>query len=1136
DGEIEYAGRVDHQVKVRGFRIEPGEIETALTDHEQVESSVVVAMRDAHGNDRLVAYIVPSDGVVPHDNATGAAQAPRFSLFYFGAQDDEAQDRYRLVMESARFADEHGFEAVWMPERHFHEVGSLYPNPSVLAAAIATVTRRVGLRAGSVVLPLHSPLRVAEEWSVVDNLSRGRVGLSLATGWVPTDFVLAPENFADRRERLIDGVGTLRGLWAGESREFIDGTGRPASVRIHPRPVQPALPLWMTAAGSPETFIEAGRLGMNLLTHLLGQTVEEAAQKIALYRQSLADHGHDPRSGRVTMMVHAFVADEAGAARELAREPFKRYMRAHLNLLSALARSLQLEVPEGASETEIDQVAEFAYERYARNAALIGTPQECEALARRLYESGVDEIAGLIDWMDSDQALSGLVPLQRLMQLTQRVKPGARLLRGHLRERLPEYMVPSHFVVLDALPLTPNGKLDRRALPMPELDREAGGAYVAPRTATEQTIAAIWGEVLGRERVGALDDFFDLGGHSLLATQVIAQLREAFGMEPPLRVLFEAPVLAELAVWIDAARDNGALVALPPIRPVAREPLSPMSYAQQRLWFLDRLEPGNAFYNMPVAIRLTGALDIDALQRTLDEVVRRHEALRTRFPMVDGVPVQLIMDAAPVALRIEDLTAYDAATRRAIVDQRLADEAEAPFDLSGGPVMRVRLFRLADDDHVVAMTLHHIVSDGWSMGVLIREVAGLYAAFSQGEPSPLPALPVQYVDYAHWQRAWLTGAVLEQQLDYWRVQLADAPALLTLPTDRPRPARQRHRGAAHYFSVDARTTAGLHELGRRAQGTLFMTLAAAFGIVLSRHAGQDDICIGTPIANRRESQTEDLIGFFVNTLVLRQRVHGHESFDTLLKRMRETLLGAYAHQDVPFEQLVEVLQPQRSLGYSPLFQVMLILQNTPLEPITLPGLSLEPIVSESTTSKFDLSLNIDEVAGGLQAWIEYDTDLFDAGTIERLAGHLVRVLEEAVARPTARVGELEMMAADEREIVVERWNETAAGYPSQRTLVSWFEEQVERTPEATAVASGGEGLDYASLNAKANRLAHHLRTLGVGPDVRVGLCMERSAEMVVGLLAVLKAGGVYLPLDPAYPAERLAYMLEDAAPVVVLTR
>ncbi|WP_255581306.1 condensation domain-containing protein, partial [Caballeronia sp. dw_276] len=441
------------------------------------------------------------------------------------------------------------------------------------------------------------------------------------------------------------------------------------------------------------------------------------------------------------------------------------------------------------------------------------------------------------------------------------------------------------------------------------------------------------------------------------------RLRAGFGVELPLRALFEVSTLEALAIRIDTLCDDRTRVALPALVPVGRERPSPLSYAQQRLWFLDQLKSGSVFYNMPVAMRLTGVLDISALQRTLDEVVRRHEGLRTRFPMIDGIPVQEIMDAVPALLRIEDLSGLAEPMRTTNLHELLSDEALEAFDLSAGPLMRARLFRLANDDHVVALTLHHIVSDGWSMGVLVREVVALYEAFSRDEPSPLSRLPVQYADYAHWQHAWLTGTVLDEQIAYWREQLAEAPALLTLPTDRPRPASQRHQGAVHRFAVSARTTQRLHGLARRAQGTLFMTLAAAFGLLLSRHAGQDDVCIGTPIANRRDKQTEDLIGFFVNTLVLRQQVHPGESFETLLGRMRETLLGAYAHQDVPFEQLVEVLQPQRSLGYSPLFQVMLILQNAPLKDAQLPGLKLSSVAGESTTTKFDLSLNVEEAGG-----------------------------------------------------------------------------------------------------------------------------------------------------------------------------
>nr|WP_244103517.1 amino acid adenylation domain-containing protein [Burkholderia gladioli] len=616
---------------------------------------------------------------------------------------------------------------------------------------------------------------------------------------------------------------------------------------------------------------------------------------------------------------------------------------------------------------------------------------------------------------------------------------------------------------------------------------------------------------------------------------MLSRLREALGIELPLRSVFEAPILAEFAARL-ADRSTPESDAVPPIARVDRDQPLPLSHAQQRLWFLDQLEPGSAFYHIPVAVRLHGRLDVAALHRALDEVVHRHEALRTYFVAIDGVAAQAVSPHLAIALPMVDWSAWAPARQHEALGTALAQEAAAPFELSTGPLLRARLFRMSADEHVVALTVHHIVSDGWSMGVLVRELAALYEAFSHGAASPLAALPVQYADYAHWQRTWLSGDTLDRQLAYWDAQLAEVPALLTLPTDRPRPAVQRHHGAVHRFAIDPTITAGLHALARQAHGTLFMTLAAAFGLLLSRHAGQQDICIGTPIANRRQSQTEDLIGFFVNTLVLRQRIDARESFDTLLARTRETTLGAYAHQDVPFEQLVEMLQPQRSLGYSPVFQAMLILQNVPLESIALPGLELEPMAAATVSAKFDLTLEVEEADGAMQAGFEYDTDLFDAVTIERMAARFVRLLEDVVARPTARVGELEMMAAGERDAVVERWNETDAGYPLQQTLASWFEAQADLTPDAVALAFGAEALRYASLNAKANRLAHHLRTLGVGPDVPVGLCMARSPEMVIGLLAVLKAGGTYLPLDPAYPASRLAYMLGDAAPVVVLTR
>ena len=711
----------------------------------------------------------------------------------------------------------------------------------------------------------------------------------------------------------------------------------------------------------------------------------------------------------------------------------------------------------------------------------------------------------------------------------------AAALRLALLRTLPDYMVPAHFMVLDKLPLSPNGKLDRKALPAPDLTARSQ-QYVAPSSATEIALAAIWAEVLKLDRIGVHDNFFDLGGHSLLATQLMSKLRNAFAVELPLLALFEAGSVDALAQRIDQARQEQSGLRAPAIVPVARGGQLPLSFAQQRLWFLDQFESGSSFYNMPSAARLSGRLDVAAMGRTLNEIVRRHEALRTRFASVDGTPAQVIAPALEVALPLTDLSELPAAEREAKALWLAQDEAQAPFDLAAGPLLRAALIRLAPQEHIIVLTLHHIVSDGWSMGVLVAEIAALYGAYAQGLPSPLPALAIQYADFAHWQREWLSGEVLERQLGYWRAQLAQAPTLLSLPTDRARPAQQSYRGATLAFTVPAAVTAGLHALGRQARGTLFMTLAAAFNVLLSRYAGQSDICIGTPIANRNRGELEPLIGFFVNTLVLRAQVDGDAPFTSLLAQLRATTLDAYAHQDLPFEQLVDAVKPERHASHAPLFQVMLVLDNTPMETLQLPELSLQPVAADTTTAKFDLTLNIVEGGDELFASFEYNTDLFDASTIARMAGHFGRLLEAIVADPASPVGALAMLdGAEQRQLLVQ-WNDTAQACPQGQAMHQWFEAQAARAPERTALVCDGATLTYAELNGRANRLAHHLRAQGVGPDVLVGICVERSPEMVVGLLAILKAGGAYVPLDPAYPRQRLAYMLEDAAPALLLTQ
>ena len=535
---------------------------------------------------------------------------------------------------------------------------------------------------------------------------------------------------------------------------------------------------------------------------------------------------------------------------------------------------------------------------------------------------------------------------------------------------------------------------------------------------------------------------------------------------------------------------------------------------------------------MPLAVRLKGTFNVDALERTLTEIVRRHEVLRTRFVDVAGEPRQEVLPPAPITLAVTELEDEEAV--RALVNA----EASEPFDLATGPMLRVKLLRLGDEDHVVLLTMHHIASDGWSMGVLIKEVATLYAAYIQGEASPLPELAVQYGDFAVWQRGWLQGEELERQLGYWREQLSGELPTLELPADRPRPALQSYRGAHLGFRLSAEVSAGLKELGRREGTTLFMTLLAAFQTLLHRYSGQDDIVVGSPVAGRNNAETEGLIGFFVNTLALRADLSGEPTFVELLKRVREVCLGAYAYQDVPFEKLVEELQPERDLSRSPLFQAMFILQNTPeQQELRLPGLKLGRVGGgETATAKFDLLLSLQESGEALQGALEYSTDLFDKARMAQLLGHFEVLLQGIVANPRERLWELPLLPVAEFQQTVRGWNETRCDYGPVSVLHELFEAQVERTPEAVALISGSEQLSYGELNRRANQLAHYLRRQGVGAEVLVGLCLERTVEMVVGLLGILKAGGAYVPLDPAYPQQRLAYMVSDAQVELVLTQ
>ncbi|MCA1681978.1 MAG: amino acid adenylation domain-containing protein [Actinobacteria bacterium] len=706
-------------------------------------------------------------------------------------------------------------------------------------------------------------------------------------------------------------------------------------------------------------------------------------------------------------------------------------------------------------------------------------------------------------------------------------------LRTLAGESLPDYMVPSAFVLLDELPLSPSGKVDRRALPAPDGSQRPESEYVAPRTVTEQVLAGIWAQVLGVDRVGVHDNFFELGGDSILSIQVISRVRVDCGVEVSLRSLFTHPTVAGLAGVI--AADTGAGVSGPVAAiPVAsREGALPLSFAQQRLWFLNEFEPESSEYISPAALRLRGELDTAALARALSALVARHESLRTTFESVDGHGVQVVHPPAEVELPVLDLSGLAQAEREAQLGEVVAQEALRPFDLARGPLMRVGLVRLGAEEHVLTLMLHHIVTDGWSNGVLMSDLGELYRAEVTGTAPQLAVLPVQYADFAVWQRERVSDSVAEQQLGYWRAQL-DSVAALELPTDRPRPAVHTTNGALYEFVVPASVTARLKELGRRQDGTLFMTLVAACQVLLGRWSGQDDVAVGTVSSGRDRAELEGLVGFFVNTLVLRSQLNRQRTFSEFLAGVKNTVLDGFAHQDVPFERLVDELQPARDTSRTPLFQVMVVLQNTPDQGYELAGLQVEDVELPMVTASFDIMVEFQEFDGGLYGALTYNTDLFDPATIQRMVAHLQMLLGGIAHDADRPLAELPMLAEAERQRVLVRWNDTALDVPAV-LLSEVFEAQVARTPDETAVVCGDSVLSFAELNARANQLARYLVAQGVGPERVVALALPRSVDMVVALLAVFKAGGVYLPVDPELPAERIGFVLADAVPVLVVT-
>ncbi|HEX8282854.1 MAG TPA: amino acid adenylation domain-containing protein [Pyrinomonadaceae bacterium] len=1195
-GDIEFLGRADHQVKVRGHRIELGEIESALAQHPSVAETVVVARDEEGGGQRLVAFVVTGQEETGAEAAEAEAREEEVTEQWRMAWDEayshdsgQADPTFNISGWNSSYTGEPipAEEMREWVEQTVALILGLRPERVLeLGCGTGLLLSRVAPHIRHYCATDFSPnaldyvrrLGATRGLSNVTLLQRGAEDFKgIEAGEFDTVVINSVVQYFPEVNYLLQvlegAVGAVKdggSVFVGDVRSLTSLKAFHASVQLHQAadtlPVAQLRQHVQKSLLQEEELVIAPDFFHALRAHLPRITEVQIRLKRGGYLNELSRFRYD---------VILKVGGEAPARAKAARLDWEREGLSLASLRAMLDEtrpaSLRLTgVPNARCEAEFKTVEllasmrpdETAGElRAALQASLGGEgvdPEEFPALGESLPYAvevlwdgaGNGETFDVLFVREGAPAADGREeavgfepkPWGSYVNNPLQAKFASRLvprLRGYLGERLPSYMIPSAFVLLPAMPLTPNGKVDRRELSRLEVGSAAAEeTYVAPRTETEETIAAIWAEVLGLGRVGARSDFFTLGGHSLRATQVVSRLHKAFGVELPLRALFESPTVESLAQRIDeAVNGDGAAEQLPPITRVERGSTLPTSYAQQRLWFIHQLEFDDSAYNVPMAVRLTGRLDLAAFERALTEVVRRHEALRTTFAEEGGVAVQVIRPAAAVALPVTDLTHLaDHAEREAELQKLINEEARQPFDLAAGPLFRARLLRLGAGEHAALFTMHHIVIDGWSLGLLVGEVAALYDAFSRGLASPLAELAVQYADFAAWQQRWLRGEVLAEQLGYWKKQLAGAPPALELPTDRPRPAVQTQRGAREEFWLPADLSHALNELSRREGVTLFMTLLAAWQVLLSRYTGQKDVVVGSDVANRTHSETEALVGFFSNMLVLRTDVSGNPRFAALLRRVREVCLGAYAHQHAPFEKLVEELAPRRDLSRSPIFQVMFILQNAPASALELSGVTLSPVGVDNHTAKFDLGLLMREEPGGfLGGTLEYNTDLFDASTAARIAGHFRALLEAAVEAPERRVEDLELLTASERSLLVRGWNETEAEYPDA-CFHELFETQAARTPAAVAVEFEDTTFTYAELSARSNRLARHLRALGVNAETLVGVCVERSAEMLVGLLGVLKSGAAYVPLDPAYPRERIDYVLRDAGASVLVTQ
>ena len=1189
DGNLEYLGRVDEQVKIRGYRIEPGEIKSRLQENHFVKDAVVVADKNMSENPRLIAYVVPESPTDEQGRGLETGHVTEWQHVFDEAYSHTEQASLQsdllgwnnsytgdsISVDEMQEWSQNTVERILAlkPERVL-ELGcgtglillavapkcQRYVGSDISESALRNIKKHIQGNPDyrSVELRQHSAIELMEEERgkfdlvIVNSVVQYFPGanylirvLEAAVGMVcDGGFVFVGDV---RNLRLLDAFYTSIAVartrsWTTASalrQEVIRQRQREKELVIDPALFY-ELPGRLDGVSHTEVWLRRGRY-WNEMTKFrydallwIKARVEPGPeldfldwQKSSLNRKLLQDIivEQKPRSFCLTGVPNARVARDARVAITLENG----------GTLAGIREVYEEAYPfnqEGIDPEEIWKLGQEHGYDVRISWCESGSEGQFDAILHRMKRNA-DKSKFLRVSASHLRGEKWQVytnhPLGRLSRRRLELE-----LKRQLEGALPDYMVPAAIMVLEKLPLTQNGKLDRKALPAPEF--RATSKWSAARTVQEEILCTLFAEILHMANVGIHDNFFELGGHSLLATRLVGRIRGTLNIELSIRVLFEAPTVSSLA-----ERLNDGRAVRPAVRAGMRPAEVPLSFAQYRLWFLDRLEGRSATYNIPLAIRLVGALDRAALEAALRDLIQRHETLRTIFPEKLGVPRQEILDAETVHSSLIVIPTTEEA-----LPQELAAAACRGFDLATEVPLRTYLFGLSEREHVLLLVIHHIAGDGWSMDPLARDLAHAYTARCEGTEPELPELTVQYADYTLWQHQVLGSesdpdSVISRQLAFGRRRLNDLPERIELPTDRPRPAISSHRGEVVSLRLGVALHRRLLAMAREEHASLFMVIQAGLVALLASLGAGNDIPIGVPIAGRLDRAVEDLIGFFVNTLVLRTDTSGNPSFRELLARVRTTSLNAYAHQDLPFERLVEEVNPTRSMSHHPLFQVLLAFQNTPEVALELPGITIKPEPVETNVAKFDLTFNMEErrakdgTPEGIDGMIEYSADLFDRSSVEGIGKRLVRLLEVMAADAERRLGEIDLLGVEERKQIVEEWNQTEREVP-EVTLTELFEEQVKKTPGAVAVVYEGEEVTYEELNRRANQLAHYLVEAGVGPEVRVGLCVERSVEMVVGLLGILKAGGAYVPLDPEYPVERLRFMVEDAQARMVITQ